>query len=165
MSTLPTWAETNTNPGTKDLLLLAGRWIWRQILLDNWYVGRWHRSCVAPLMFACVMRPSRWTGLEMAAPPRPVVYNILKVIYIKAELFWLGLCQHTFIWSERHREHSFKREHIFVFSNIEWHIQISVLGAADECVQTLRYCILLYTYLYTYGEKVNSCVKKILNWI
>lgn len=33
---------------------------------------------------------------------RTLLLDILKVMYIKAELFWLGRCQNTFIWSGKH---------------------------------------------------------------
>lgn len=33
---------------------------------------------------------------------RTLLLDILKVMYIKAELFWFGRCQNTFIWSAKH---------------------------------------------------------------
>lgn len=64
-----------------------------------WYVGRWHRSCVAPSMLdsgdeTVVMVVD---GLRDGTPFLSPSLDILEVMYIKAELFWLGRCQNTFI--------------------------------------------------------------------
>lgn len=88
-------------PAPRYPLLPAGRWIWQQILLD---VDMWedgtdhvlHPWCLHVWWDHRCGPAERWQTLFVP------LLDILKVMYIKAELFWLGRCQHTFIWSERH---------------------------------------------------------------
>lgn len=89
--------KNTLTPAPRYPLLSAGRWIWEQILLD---VDMWEDGTDHVLHPWCLHvwwdhrrgAAKRWQTLLVP------LLDILKVMYIKAELFWLGRCQHTFIW-------------------------------------------------------------------
>lgn len=97
----PCRGRDTLTPAPRYTLLSAGRWIWEQILLD---VDMWedgtdhvlHPWCLHVWWDHCRGPAKRWQTLLIP------LLDILKVMYIKAELFWLGRCQHTFIWSGKH---------------------------------------------------------------
>ncbi len=99
---VPRRRRDTLTPAPRYPLFSAGRWIWQQILLD---VDMWedgtdhvlHPWCLHVWWDHCCGPADRWQTLLV-----PLLLDILKVMYIKAELFWLGRCQHTFIWSVRH---------------------------------------------------------------
>lgn len=104
---VPHRGRDTLTPAPRYPLVLAGHWIWRQILLD---VDMWedgtdhvlHRWCLLVWWDHRRGLAERWQTLLVP------LLDILKVMYIKAELFWLGRCQHTFIWSVRHDEFHLK---------------------------------------------------------
>lgn len=69
------------------LMLICGKMA-RIMCCTPWCLHLWwdHRRGLA----------ERWQTLLVP------LLDILKFMYIKAELFWLGRCQNTFIWSVRH---------------------------------------------------------------
>lgn len=89
----------HTDPSTRIFPFRLDRALNFDSNKSRWYVGRWHRSCVAPSMFdsgdeTVVMVVD---GLRDGAPFLSPSLDILEVMYIKAELCWLGRCQNTFI--------------------------------------------------------------------
>lgn len=84
---------TNLSAQTQEVSCEHSHRLWHQDILlsldaefDNkevgevgfswyWYMGGWHRPWVAPSMFKRVMRPSLWTGWEMADPPCSIAWH------------------------------------------------------------------------------------------
>lgn len=104
--------------------LSAGRWIWQLIFLD---IDMWEDGTDHVLHPWCLHEwwdhhrgpAKRWQTLLVP------LLDILKVMYIKAELFWLGRCQHTFIWSVRH-------------NNLVWKKKVSAIKACTICYYKLH---------------------------
>lgn len=79
---------------TRYALLSAGCWIWQQILLD---IDMWEDGTDHVLYPWCFH-----VWWDVADPPCPTAWHSEGYVHKGWTLFfWLGRCQHTFIWSAR----------------------------------------------------------------